>query len=244
MMGRGAFEFTAVPAPVDCDVLSGLTPSAALRFIQDAATAGVSATGMTHDVMLEQYGLIFVTAAHAVRFFRPIRAGETVSVRTDPAGCRGAHFFRQTLFTSPDGELLLEAQTDWSLIDAATGRPQRATAFPGVLDPLENWTPFIDPSRLRLPAADTPCGEHPVVHADTDENHHMNNTVYARLMTDCYRGELTQPVREFFIRYQRQAREGEIITLSRGRGENGLLTAAGAVDGSACFAAAFSCGNP
>ena len=39
-MGRGSFENTVVTASCDCDPLSGLTPSAALRFLQDAATAG------------------------------------------------------------------------------------------------------------------------------------------------------------------------------------------------------------
>ena len=239
-MGRGSFENTVVTAPCDCDPLSGLTPSAALRFLQDAATAGTETSGLGHDELYDRYGLVFVVAAHAVRFFRPVFPGETVTVHTDPMGTRGAHFFRQTLFTAPNGTLLIEAQTDWSLIDAASGRPQRATAYPGVLDVPGEWKPFCDPSRLNLPAADSPCGEHLVTRADTDENRHMNNTVYAKLMTDCFSDKPSFPIEEFCLRYQRQAREGEAIALSRAVLPGGVHAASGTIGGSVCFTAAFS----
>jgi acyl-CoA thioester hydrolase len=240
MMGRGSFSKTVTIAPNDCEALSGVTPSAALRFMQDVATAGIEATGFTHSVLLETYHLVFVTAAHAVRFVRPVHAGETLTVRTDPVTFRGAHFLRQTLFTDESGALVIEGQTDWTLIDAASGRPQRSSAYPGILDPLEGeWTPFADPSRLRIAEADTPAGEHRVVFADTDQNRHMNNTVYARLMTDCFAGEDVPAIGSFFLKYHRQAREGEIIALSRGRGADGQFLASGTIDGQLCFSASF-----
>jgi len=209
---RGSHEQSVRVASADCGGDGLLSPQGILRMMQDAATAGSDAAGLTHAMLLE-HGLIFMTSTHAVRFLHPIAAGDTLRVRTDPAKLHGPHFLRQTLFFDEAGALAAEGQSDWVLVDAHSGRPRRSTDLPGTYDVLAQWQPFCDPSRLRFPTATTVRDVYPVTEADADLNGHMNNAVYARLLM-CCEPEI-KGVSEFALRYHRQCFPGETLTLCR-----------------------------
>ena len=238
MLGRGSLLKEIAIAPCDCDTLSRLTPTAALRYIQDVSGEAFGRIGLPRAVMLEQYGLVFIIAAHAVRLSRPVKEAEELSILTHPMGSRGPHLFRQVEFFDKSGERVIEAQTDWILMEWETGKPQRATALPVELESPGGWAPFCDPSKLRIAQAKTPAGEYVVVHEDTDVNIHLNNTVYAKIMLMCHEDGDKKPLREFYIRYHRQAREGEKIELFQGK-ENGRLLSTGYLNGEPCFTSAF-----
>lgn len=239
MLGRGSYCKKVRLESRECDTLSRLTPMAALRHIQDVSTAGLDKIGMTHKSMLEKYGFVFVAVGHAVRWERPLLAGEEVTVITHPMGTRGPHFFRQVEFFDEAGLRVIEAQTDWVLMDFATARPLRATTFPqGVLESQEeHWHPFCDPSKIRIPTADTPAGSYTVLHEDTDLNLHLNNTVYARIMLESC-GNSQRPIREFYIRYHRQALEGQEITLFKGE-RDGAVLSTGKLNSELCYSGSF-----
>ena len=238
MLGRGSLLKGTVIAPCDCDTLSRLTPTAALRYIQDISGEAFERLGLPRALMLERYGLVFIIAAHAVRFSRPVMAGEKLTLLTHPMGSRGPHLFRQVEFFDEKGERIVEAQTDWILMEWATGKPQRATALPIELESPGGWTPFCDPSKLRIPQAKEPAGTYTVVKDDTDVNEHLNNTVYARIMLSCYEDSDKNALREFYIRYHRQVREGEEIELFTGLDEEKLLST-GYLNGELSFSASF-----
>ena len=230
-MGRGSFEKNVMLTPSDCDSGGVLTPAATLLFMQDVAGAGVDSVGLSHSALYDR-GLVFMVACHAVRFARPVTVGESLRIHTDPAISRGAHMVRQTLFSDSDGNVVIEGQSDWILTDAKTGMPHRSTELSGELDGLPEWKPFCDPSRLKIPAADTPCREYTVTERDTDENLHMNNTVYARLMMLCL--DEGESVSEFAIRYRSQVFPGDTLTLCRdGEYISGLR------NGEVCFSGYF-----
>ncbi|MBR6735335.1 MAG: hypothetical protein IKL92_00505 [Oscillospiraceae bacterium] len=238
MLGRGSLLKEIAIASCDCDTLSRLTPTAALRYIQDVSGEAFERLDLPRSVMLEKYGLVFIIAAHAVRFTRPVMAGEELSIITHPMGSRGPHLFRQVEFFDKSGERVVEAQTDWILMEWETGKPQRATALPVELESPGGWQPFCDPSKLRIPHAAESAGFYTVVHEDTDVNVHLNNTIYARIMLSCHEDAGKKPLREFFIRYHRQVREGEKIDLFKGY-EDGRLLSTGYLNGELSFTSAF-----
>lgn len=128
--------------------------------------------------------------------------------------------FRETVLLDGEGNLLAENQTAWALLDFETGRPLRSSSFRHELPALGGeWTPFVDPSRIRISEAQEPCGGREVRLSDLDVNRHMNNTVYADAALDCFPEEVlcSAGVDTMLLRYQYQARLGETISLRRGR---------------------------
>jgi len=210
---RGSFERVVEVAPADCGRGGALSPSAALLAMQDVATASCDRIGLTHDALLQRYGVVFMAAAQAVRFARPLRAGETLRVRTDPIAARGPYFLRQTVFFDETGAAAAEGQAAWAIIDAKTGAPQRSTLLRDQFDLLPGARPFCDAARLRFPAAETGREAYAVTAADADLNGHMNNTVYADLLMRCM-PEIAD-VAEFAIRYRRQCFPGDVLRLCR-----------------------------
>ena len=225
---RGSFERTLTIAPADCGGGGVLSPWAILMMMQDAATDACDRIGLTYDVLRGKYGVVFIATGQAVRFARPLNAGETVRVRTDPIRVHGPFFLRQTLFYDAAGDIAAEAQAAWALMDAETGAVRRSTVLRDEFDLRADAAPFCNAAHLHFTTATTECERYTVSAADTDINGHMNNTVYARLLLRCM-PEVTT-VSEFGIRYRKQAFPGDELTLCRD-GE----TAAGYLDGSLCF---------
>ena len=197
----------------DCDGGDVLCPWAALLAAQNAATDACDRIGLTHEALMREHGVVFMAAAQAVRFSRPIAAGESVRVRTDPIRIHGPYFMRQTLFSDGAGASLAEVQAAWVLTDAVTGAPRRSTELKDCFDLLPDAHPFCDASHLRFPAATTPLERYAVTEADADLNGHMNNTVYARLLMRCM--PEVRAVSEFGLRYRRQCFPGNVLTLCR-----------------------------
>ena len=103
------------------------------------------------------------------------------------------------------------------------------------------WTPFSDPRKLRIKGN---CGKtlsRTVRLTDLDSNMHMNNTVYADVITDCFGEEIltSNGIDELFIKYHLQARLGDELTLDCGQNE-GVFTVEARCADKRCFGGAFS----
>lgn len=225
----------------DCDGRGVLRAGSALRYLQEAAGAHLDSLGLGYGRLRDE-GVFFVLTGQALRILRPPREGERLLVATGPVAPHGARMFRETVLLGGDGALCAESQTAWALLDVGTGRPLRSSAFGHRLPLLGGeWRPFADPSRLRIPEPQQPCGEREVRASDLDANRHMNNTVYADVALDCFPDELlaSDGIGRLFVRYQRQARLGERIVLRRERlGDRFVVD--GSVGGQSCFSAEFS----
>ena len=241
MARRYAYTFPVTVAEYDCDVLLRLSATAALAFLQHAATAHLETLHLPYERLYEE-GKVFFLSAQAVKFHRMPRCGDRLLAATVPIAARGAHFLRETVLLSPDGELLVEGQSAWALLDPKTARPLRASQFEYDIGAVgeEDWEPFCDPSRIRIRPPELPLGERTVRLSDLDRNRHMNNTVYAGVLLDCFPEEcLKGTLDTLFLRYRRQARLGETMALSGGF-DGQQYTAGGQIGGQPCFEGAFS----
>lgn len=239
-MGRYPYARELTVPHYDCDPLLRLRPSAALRYMQEAATTHLDRLGLSYE-RLQREGILFVLAAQAVRFVRVPRPGERLTVATCPVMGRGAHMLRETVLLSESGEVLVEGQSSWAMINPESQRLMRASEFRHELPLLEDWRPFCDPSRLRIGVGGDPLGDREVRLADLDRNRHMNNTVYADLMLDCFAPQYLAGggVDELFIRYRAQARLGQ--TLRQEGGFDGrLYSVCARLGDKICFESAFS----
>jgi acyl-CoA thioester hydrolase len=98
-----------------------------VRWMNDAAVAHAQARGWT--AATEAEGAVWVARAHRIEYLRPAFAGDRVRVLTWVADVRGATSLRRyRIERVGDNTVLAEAETDFALVDARTGRPRRIPA--------------------------------------------------------------------------------------------------------------------
>ena len=234
--------FKEITVPIyDCDPFLRARPSSVLRYIQTISGEHLDSIGLTHRRLFEE-GFVFVIAATALKIYRHPKVGDKIKLCTAPLEGSGAHMVRETVIVSECGETMAECQSDWVLIEAGSNRLLKASDFPYELPTLEGeWTPFSDPKKLRIKTANDSSCERLVRLCDLDQNMHMNNTVYADVLTDCF-GEqyiASGGVDTMFIRYHLQARMGDILTLEYGE-KDGLFTVGARCSDKRCFEGSFS----
>jgi acyl-CoA thioester hydrolase len=94
-----------------------------VQWMQDAALAHSGATGCTR--FTETIGATWVARMHRIEYLSPAFAGEEIAVLTWVADFRKVRSLRRYRFVrTTDMKVLAEGETDWVLVDAATGRPR------------------------------------------------------------------------------------------------------------------------
>ncbi len=198
----------------DCDAAGRLKLSAALRYIQQASTGHLDSLGLTHSLLYNE-NIIFVLVSLALKAHRLPSAREEIEIRTCPAAQNGVQMIRETLIVSPEGELLIECQAAWAMIDPFTRRLLKPSCFKYQLPQLREWHPFQDPSKVRLSEAKNEVCLWPVRYSHLDLNGHLNNTVYADIVMDSLPIEtaLGQIVSELRLRYKKEVKYGDVLSL-------------------------------
>jgi acyl-CoA thioester hydrolase len=108
-----------------------------VQWMQDAAVQHSAATGCTR--MTEAIGATWVARMHRIEYLSPAFAGEAITVLTWVADFRKVRSLRRYKFIrAADQKVLAQGETDWVLIDAATGRPR---GIPGELAALFELLP-------------------------------------------------------------------------------------------------------
>ena len=94
-----------------------------VQWMQDAAIQHSAVTGCTR--MTEAIGATWVARMHRIEYLSPAFAGEAITVLTWVADFRKVRSLRRYKFVrAADQKLLAQGETDWVLIDVATGRPR------------------------------------------------------------------------------------------------------------------------
>jgi acyl-CoA thioester hydrolase len=94
-----------------------------VQWMQDAALQHSASTGCTR--MTEAIGATWVARMHHIEYLSPAFAGEAITVLTWVANFRKVRSLRRYDFIrAADQKLLARGETDWVLVDAATGRPR------------------------------------------------------------------------------------------------------------------------
>lgn len=195
--------------------------SALLRWQQEAGERQVRRYQMDWEPLAAR-GLAFVLTRGCGRVHRLPRVGEPVVLETWSDHVERAQFYRGYRLLDERGERLTESYAAFCLVDVTTHRLCRPTAeLAGRLPALgrESGCPLPAPIKDLPPMA--PAGEWRVHRSAVDLNRHLNNTVYADLLTDFLPGSLREaPLRGYALQYLTEAREGELLTLYYGaRGE-------------------------
>ncbi len=107
----------------DIDQLGHANNVAYVRWVQDVAAAHWHHLYPPAAELLPQ---VWVVQEHHVRYLRSAYAGDELRVSTWVADVKGASSKRLTRIERvADGQLLCAAETQWVLLDGASGRPVR-----------------------------------------------------------------------------------------------------------------------
>jgi acyl-CoA thioester hydrolase len=97
-----------------------------IQWMQEAAVEHARVSGCTRASVA--VGATWVVRSHCIEYLRPTFAGDTVRVLTWVADWRKVRSLRKyKLVRASDQKVVAEAETDWVLVDVATGRPRTIT---------------------------------------------------------------------------------------------------------------------
>jgi acyl-CoA thioester hydrolase len=101
-----------------------------LRFMERGRTEWLRTRGVEQDKLLRQQNLCFSLANTSVRFLRPARFDDYLSIRTCVSNISGARVtFKQAVHRgTADAELLCSAECEVACITADTFKPRRIPA--------------------------------------------------------------------------------------------------------------------
>ena len=201
----------------DTDANGFLRPSAVLRYMQTAVNWQMHSYSKTSEELRSQ-GQAFVLTRLSMDFYESIGAYEPLYAETWALESRGFSFLR-CYELSREGRTLARAQSVWALIDIETKKPLPVSTFEcgfGTDAPFENPLPM----RVQLPSEEAFCkvGLHCVSYAETDVNHHMNNTCYPDMLLDFLPLE-GKRVQFISLNFCREAPRGERLTVCRAESE-------------------------
>lgn len=191
--------------------------SALLRWQQEVGERHVTHYQLDWESLAEK-GLAFVLARGCGVIHRLPHTGEAVRLETWSDHIRGAQFYRGYRLLDEAGNRLTESMAAFALVDVESHRLCRPTGTE-----LNGLPSAVRESACPLPPAlkTTPplgeVGRWCVPHSAVDLNHHLNNTVYADLLTDFLPAALRERTpRAYALYYLTEAKEGEVLTLHYG----------------------------
>ena len=201
-----------------CDYNGVARPSAVMTYLQEAANLQVKTCGPTYEEM-KQNGQFFVLSRIGVSLSSPLYAYEELEAETWAVPSRGFSFLRRHRILRA-GKPICEATSVWALLDMASRRPLRVTEYQPRFTCEEDAGVTL-PDRIRLGKEGlTPLGKYTVRYADTDQNEHMNNTMYADML--CGFLDLHgKYVNRFSINYFQEAPIGTHLEILGEVGEGG-----------------------
>ncbi len=204
----------------DCDSHKRAKVSTINKFIADIAGVGYAATGMTHQ-WLWDHGYVFLLSRVSIRFNRMPIADETITVSTWERGNKGASFLRDFEIFDTEGKNLIDAHTEWILVNPQSRQIIRPSSFEGIRAMLpEKQADAPDCKRLKLVEGDF-AGERQVRYSDLDGNGHVYNAVYADIAVDVLPPALREKeLRAYQINFIHEAKLGDTLSLYTAVDEN------------------------
>lgn len=206
----------------DVDPLNQCRPSSIMDVLQEAATEAAVEIHASREEMGSRYHVFWMLARMWYRLDRPLRWGESITVRTWHRGSKGASMYRDfDLYQA--GEHIGEAVSIWVLADLDTHKLFR----------LANVEEFEATSggalckdkllpKLKIPVPLSPAGVRILRYSDTDINGHVNNVRYADFTCDALHMQrlgMGNFVSSMQIGYLNECRAGETLQLATGCGD-------------------------
>lgn len=209
--------------------------SSILKLMQETAGRHLDQDGQTYEAM-RKAGIVFLLMHIALRIKRLPGYDEQIAISTWFVETRAAHFIREMLFEDATGNRLIEAQTDWVIVDPGTHRVLRPNKVPFEMPRKAGSSTEIAMEKIVPSAQIQSVGAREIRFSDIDCNGHLNNAIYADILMDSLpAGTRGQDIEEIQLAFLGEAKQEETIAVSRGRYENGSYYLHGDAKTHKCF---------
>jgi len=204
----------------EADFKDELKTSTALSYMEEVACSSADELGFGYDYVKPKNQAFMVTNI-CCEFYRPIRLGEKITVKTWPTPPTFVVFGREYQFFSETAELLANASSRWCLIDMQTGKLLQSKTIDNQDYSTYNTDKALENVQWKIPAFSIEDGELAFVikiaNSEYDHNLHVNNTRYADYCLNCFSvAELSVcTLVQFSISYVKQCKEGEVLKFYR-----------------------------
>lgn len=233
------FEKTFPITSTEVDAFGNCRPSAFLSFFQDMGTEHAERMGLDRSYLVEEYGAIWMLVRVWYQIRRPLKMGESLTIRTWQRGAGGLIVYRDfDLFV--DGEPVGEGVSAWVVADQESRKMLRPASIGRIAAaPKPELSKDRQLKLIRTPKNRKPVYTKTVRYSDLDINGHMNNTKYADVMIDALSVEELRGrfVSEMQLNYSMECLVGESMVISREMEENSCYIDGCSDDGTRRFEA-------
>lgn len=161
-----------------------LTMSALINYFQDCSTFHSEDVGLGLRYLRER-NLVWVLSSWQIVVERYPGMGERVTIGTCPYDMKGFLGYRNFWMTDEGGNYIAKANTLWSLLDTAAGKPSTVTTEMaegyGLGEKLEME---YAPRKIAVPQGGTTREPIVVKQHHIDANHHVNNQQFVDMAMD------------------------------------------------------------
>jgi len=212
------FEWSAIIAVDDMDLMDRLKPSSILQFFQDIATEHANILDIGYKKMLSMKCFWVLTKVCAEIIKHP-KMCDKVKIVTYPRKPSAVEANRDYYIFNDRGEVLVKGSSKWCVLDYEAKKIRRISDVFYHPDESYRQEDAIEGGcvRLRPPLSLEHIGGYQVKITDLDTNQHMNNAKYANFMLDLEDIDFVKnhDLKRFEINYVGELPFAEKIKISR-----------------------------
>ena len=200
-----------------CDNKAQLSFTGIFNLFMDLATEHAAILGIGNNALKEK-NCFWVAAKSRIKVIRRPSMLEEVTASTWPEKPKTIRYNRYYTVSDQSG-VIIEGKTEWTIINADSGRPQKASeVYPLELEHISDTV--CDAPFDRISADFAECEElctHKVRSQDIDLSVHMNNVAYIRAVLCAFTTKEIEAmdIKEIEIAYRLQCFEGEVLSIRR-----------------------------
>ncbi len=161
----------------ECDKRENMRLLTLMNILQDMADSHAAQMNLGYDFCLKN-GLAWVAADYHLKIHRWPRLHETIILQTWPSIEKKAGAVRDYLVSDTQGIALIQASTQWVLIDSASKRPVALRKHLPEYNVIPERSDDYDFIRLPEVVAADVMNDFKVRFDDIDMNNHVNNSLY------------------------------------------------------------------
>ena len=186
-----------------------------LKIIQEIGARDIAAKGFGKDKIFDQ-GMRWVISRIATKVNRLPAYDEEIEIVTFPEPPKWFFLPRFTSVLDMKGNVLLECETIWAVIDFKTRKPVLPNAINLDIEYKDECEKTLGVDSKIVPLETTNTLNRKILFTDCDINQHMNNTVYVEWACDLLGGDYLKSKKlvDWRMAYHTEAKEGETLTMS------------------------------
>ena len=193
-----------------------LYPWTVMRYLQEAADHQMRDEDVEYSKLLFEKHIAFVVSRISIEIYGAPHKYSTIRSRSWTIPGHGANFPRGYDLYKGD-ELLAKALSSWALVDTENGKLIRYKDY-DMSGYSSDAEPELEiPHRFKLPNPESfeKVAEQTVLPSWCDINHHINNTVYSRILYDMIPNVQDEIITSMNIYYKHEAKLGKDFVVYR-----------------------------